>query len=295
MKKGFRKMLAERQQKLGSVLCVGLDPLPEKMPARFNKKNRRVSINVANWMIWVVDQTAEFASMYKPQRAYWEAMIGGEEALRKVIHHIHKNYPDIPVFLDCKRGDIDRTQARYRDAHFEIDEVDGMNFSPYMGEDTMSALVNKEHMGRALVGLCYTSNPKAREVQDVQLQTRDIRGFTYWEFMAATILRWSQELGVTENAGLVMAAAYENPKGSGKIYSKHLKRCREIVGDLLWFLIPGVGTQGGFVQQTIKDAFVGYGSIAINSSSGIIFAENPGTEAKKLHEEMAEIILDMAA
>ncbi len=291
MKKGFRKMLAERQEKIGSCLCVGLDPLPEKMPARFNKKKRIISTNVANWMIWVVDQTAEFTSMYKPQRAYWEAMMGGEEALRKVIHHIHKNYPDIPVFLDCKRGDIDRTQARYRDAHFEIDEVDGMNFSPYMGEDTMSALVDKDNMWHAIVGLCYTSNPKAREMQDPELKS----GEKYWEFVAKTILRWSQELNITENSGLVMAAAYEYPKGSGIVYSKHLKRCREIVGDLLWFLIPGVGTQGGFVKQTIKDAFVGYGSIAINSSSGIIFAENPGTEAKKLHEEMAEIILDMAA
>jgi orotidine 5'-phosphate decarboxylase subfamily 2 len=278
----FRKTLAQRQEKIGSVLCVGLDPLPEKMPERFNKTEQSVAMNVADWMMWVVDQTHQYTSMYKPQRAYWEAMINGEEALRTVVNYIHLNYPDIVVFLDCKRGDIDRTQARYRDAHFGIDLVDGMNFSPYMGKDTMEFLVDKDHMGRALVGLCYTSNPKARETQDVILAD----GERYWEFMAKTILRWSQELGVTENAGLVMAAAYEYPKGSGKVYSTHLKRCREIVGDLLWFLIPGVGTQGGFVQQTIKDGFTGWGSIAINSSSGIIFAQDPGTEAKKLHDEM---------
>jgi len=284
----FRKTLAQRQEKIGSVLCVGLDPLPEKMPERFNKKERSVAMNVANWMMWVVDQTHKYTSMYKPQRAYWEAMVNGEEALRIVVNYIHITYPGIVVFLDCKRGDIDRTQARYRDAHFGIDFVDGMNFSPYMGKDTMEFLVDKDNMGRALVGLCYTSNPKAREVQDVELMS----GECYWEFMAKTILRWSQELGITENAGLVMAAAYEYPKGSGEVYSAHLKRCREIVGDLLWFLIPGVGTQGGFVKQTIKDGFTGWGSIAINSSSGIIFAQDPATEAKKLHDEM---ILAIAA
>lgn len=294
MKKGFRQMLAERQKKLGSVLCTGLDPLMEKLPERF-KTSKRVATNVANWMIWVVDQTAPYTSMYKPQRAHWESIRGGEHALRKVVKHIHKNYPDIPVFLDCKRGDIDRTQKQYRDAHFGIDKVDGMNFSPYMGKDTMEALVNKEHMGRALVGLCYTSNPKARETQDVMLASGD----RYWEFMAKTILRWSEELGVTENAGLVMAAAYElPPKGSGIIYFKHLKRCRELVGNKLWFLIPGIGTQKGFVQQTIKYAFTGWGSIAINSSSGIIFAIDPGAAAKELHEEMIptiKMVLDIAA
>lgn len=273
-------MLAERQAKLGSVLCVGLDPLPKKIP---NKPFAyREDIRIAEWMKWVVDETAPYTSIYKPQRAHWEALLNGENQLRMVVNHIHENYPDIVVFLDCKRGDIDRTQERYRDTHFEIDLVDGMNFSPYMGKDTMEALVNKENLGRALVGLCYTSNPKARETQDVILAN----GERYWEFMAKTILRWSQELRVTENAGLVMAAAYDYPKGSGEVYSTHLRRCREIVEDLLWFLIPGVGTQGGFVQETIKAGFVGWGSIVISSSSGIIFAENPHKEAEKLHEEM---------
>lgn len=284
MKKGFREMLAERQEKLGSFLCVGLDPLEEKMPSRFLNNPR--SIQIAEWMKWVVDETAPFTSMYKPQRAHWESIPNGEAQLRMVIEHIKTRYPDIPVFLDCKRGDIDRTQQRYREAHFTIDGADGMNFSPYMGKDTMEALVDKEHMGRALVGLCYTTNKTAREVQDEPMAS----GLFSWEFYALKILKWAQELGVTENAGLVMAAAYENPKGSGEVYSAHLKRCRELIGDLLWFLIPGVGTQGGFLKETIKAGFVGWGTIAINSSSGIIFAEDPAAEAKKLHDEMVLIM-----
>ena len=143
-----------------------------------------------------------------------------------------------------------------------------MNFSPYMGKDCMEALVDINHPGRALVGLCYTSNPEARKVQDFIGND----GILYWQFMAKTILQWAIDLGVVDNAGLVMAAAYEKPKGSGQIYTDHLVRGRKIVGDKLWFLIPGIGTQGGFIAETVCASFAGFGSIAINSSSGITFA-----------------------
>ncbi len=278
-------MLKERQEKTGSLLCVGLDPLAEKMQVKglsfTEAETARMEIEI------VIGETAPYACMFKPQRAHWEAIPGGEKALRAVINYIKTDYPDIPVFLDCKRGDIGRTQARYREAHFGLDGVDGMNFSPYMGMDCMSALVDKEkYPGRAIVGLCYTSNPAAREVQDIGL----IDGRRYWEFIAETTLGWAKDLGVLENAGLVMAAAYESPKGSENVYSKHLTRCREIVGDDLWFLIPGVGTQGGYVEETVKAAWTGYGSIAINSSSGIIFADDPAEEARKLRDQIQNAI-----
>lgn len=291
--KGFRERLAERQQKVNSLVCVGLDPLPEKLPT--NLKNDSVglhlSADIAEWMIGIVNATAPFASMFKPQRAHWEAFPGGNLALQRVVNHIKQNYPDTPIFLDCKRGDIGRTQERYQKAHFLIDGVDGINFSPYMGKDCMEFLVDKDHLEHALVGLCYTSNPSARQVQDVKLSD----GRLYWEFMAETILKWAEDLGVVENAGLVMAAAYEKPpKGSGIIYSEHLKRCREeIVGDKLWFLIPGVGTQGGYIKETVKDAWAGYGSMVINSSSEINFAssgEDFAEAAAKKAEELRDAI-----
>jgi len=237
--------------------------------------------------------SAEFVSLYKPQKAHYEALydagIDGSWVLRKVVSHLNLHFPDIPVFLDCKRGDIGRTQERYRIAHFSVDGVDGMNFSPYMGKDCMEYLVSKDHPGHAIVGLCYTSNSSAREVQDVKLAD----GRQYWEFMAETILKWAEKLGVIADAGLVMAAAFENPKGSGNIFSYHLSRGREIVGNKLWFLIPGIGTQGGFVEETVRAAFSGPGSIAINSSSGITFAsagedfaEAAAREAKKLRDQI---------
>jgi orotidine-5'-phosphate decarboxylase len=239
----------------------------------------------------IIDATAEYACMFKPQKAHYEAIPEGQKTLQGIVDYVHSKYPDIPVFLDCKRGDIARTQQQYRIAHFEIDGVDGMNFNPYMGKDCMEQLVDKNHPGRAIVGLCYTSNPSARETQDVKLAD----GRYYWEFMAETILRWAQELGVVENAGLVMAAAYESPKGSGNVFSRHLSRCREIVGDKLWFLIPGIGAQKGFVAETIKASYLGSGTIAINSSSAITFAslgddfaEAAGREAKKLRDQINE-------
>lgn len=295
---GFRERLTKRQEKTGSLVCVGLDPIPEKMPSCFkwmyDQPEATISVFV-KWMTDIIDATAPYASMFKPQSAHYEALPSGigRTVLQKIIKHIRYYYPDIPIFLDCKRGDIGRTQERYKIAHFEIDWVDGINFSPYMGKDCMEYLVDKKHPERAIVGLCYTSNPSAREVQDAILAD----GRRYWEFIAKTTLKWAKELNVAENAGLVMAAAFEESKGSGKIYSKHLTRCRDIVGDDLWFLIPGIGAQGGFIAETVRAAHTGYGSITVNSSSDIIFASSginyakaAGHKARELRDAIASAL-----
>jgi len=292
-KRNFREMLAERQQRVKSLVCVGLDPLPERLPDCVAKSSTNpIAEKVMFWMRNIVDATAPFASMFKPQSAHWEAMRGGEQALQSLVIFIHDRHPGIPVFLDCKRGDIDRTQERYRVAHFDLNEVDGVNFSPYMGKSCMAGLVDQKHLGRALVGLCYTSNPSAREVQDVLVEYAGAQ-MPYWQFIARRTLQWACELEVVENAGLVMAAAYESPKGAGNIYSEHLTICRQLVGKRLWFLIPGIGTQGGFIKETVKAAYAGPGSIAINSSSEIIFAgsgEYYATDAAKKAEELRDAI-----
>lgn len=299
MKQGFREKLKLRQQKVGSLVCVGLDPRIEKIPASIEDcsewpfpEARRIFL----WMKEVIKATAEYACMFKLQSAYYEAIPGGRETLQNLVRYIHMGYPDIPVFLDCKRGDIDRTQKQYGIAHFEYDGVDGMNFSPYMGKDCMQFLADKDHPERAIVGLCYTSNPSARQVQDIVLSD----GRRYWEFIAETTLKWAQELGIVENAGLVMASAYEYPKGSGRIYSEHLSICRKIVGNNLWLLIPGVGTQGGFVRETVVAGFSDFGSMAINSSSGITeassgpdFAEKSGQRTMELKDQAYNALVEI--
>ncbi|MDD2646982.1 MAG: hypothetical protein PHV78_03850 [Patescibacteria group bacterium] len=111
-------------------------------------------------------------------------------------------------------------------------------------------------------------------------------GLRFWEFMVQNLLQWSKELGVIENAGVVMGAAHKDPSDESKVYFWHLSRCREIVGNEMWMLIPGIGTQKGFVEETVKAAFAGPGSITINSSSGIIFASDPAAEAEKLRDQI---------
>ncbi len=296
MVKGFREKLAERQ-KNEKWACIGLDPRKEKTPECIedcSKWEYPEARRVFEWMKEIVRATADYACMFKLQSAYYEAIPGGREALRNLVTYIHIAYQDeIPVFLDCKRGDIDRTQRQYSIAHFELDRVDGMNFSPYMGKDCMEFLADKNYPERAIVGLCYTSNSSARQVQDVVLAD----GRRYWEFMAETTLKWAEDLGINENAGLVMAAAYEFPKGSGKVYSRHLWRCREIVGGEMWFLVPGIGTQGGYIEETVRAGYCGVGSLAINSSSGITeassdsdFAEKAGEKAEELNNQIAEAV-----
>ena len=274
MVRNFRQMLAERQERAKTLVCVGLDPLLEKLPEYLRGQKDCLARDVEMWMGKIAFATGEFASMFKPQIAHWEAIPGGVEALKRTIERIHQMLPDIPVFLDCKRGDIARTQQQYRVACLDWLVADGMNFSPYMGKDCMAALVDKNNPGRALVGLCYTSNPDARQVQDLFVPGAALGGKYLWEYFAEWILQWAEELGIVENAGLVMAAAYKPKKDEKEIFSRHLTRCREIIGDKLWFLIPGIGAQGGFIEETVKRAYRGPGSIAINSSSEIDFASS---------------------
>lgn len=269
---GFRARLAKRQKFADSLVICGLDPLASKLPPVITRRYGDYGVGraVYEWMRTIVDAVAPFVCMFKPNVAHWDDIPEGRAYLRELVRYIHTQYPDILVFLDCKVGDIGRTQERYAVSHFGLDNADGINFTPYMGRDCEAALVKDEELslGKGIVGVCYTSNPDARAIQDLLVSVEG-NLVPLWEVIAGNVLQWSKELGVVGNAGLVMAAAYEDPNKKGQIYSYHLVRGREIVGDDLWFLIPGVGAQGGYVEETVQACFRGSGSIAINSSSGI--------------------------
>lgn len=272
-KRSFRVLLTQRQEQVDSLVCIGLDPLIEKAPKHLLGGLTHPDLGPATLFLWmksIVDATALYACMYKPQIAHWEAIKGGVEILRQLIAYIHDKYPHIVVFVDCKRGDIDRTQTQYAHAILGGLKADGMNYCGYMGKDTLKALAKPEYAGRALVGLGRTSNPDAWEIQDKVVEA----SLRFWEFMVGKIFAWSQELGVIDNAGIVMGAAHANPFAPDRVYDSHLRIARELVGNKMWFLIPGIGSQGGFVKATVRACYAGYGSIAINSSSGIIFASD---------------------
>src|SRR3989338_5672948 len=148
----------ERQIEKPGRFCVGLDPDKMKTPKCI--KGPSAGIRAAIHMMRIVDATAEEAAAFKPQRAHWEALQDGETGLRMLIAYIHTVYPYIQVFLDCKRGDIDRTQAMYGHAHLVLDEADGMNFNPYMGRDCLDQLINADPVA-CLITLGRTSNPGA--------------------------------------------------------------------------------------------------------------------------------------
>lgn len=277
----FRQLLTERQKKIGSYLCVGLDPLVEKIPERIKKSSFSTRKAIFDWMKEIVDATAPYASMFKPQHAHWESFEGGAKALQLIVSYIHYRYPDIPIFLDCKRGDIHRTQEQYRIAHFDLEGVDGMNYNPYMGKDTLKALIDQNHLGRALVGLGRTSNAAAWEIQDQHLLNAG-RFSPLWKFMVNRVLHWSNELGVLEDAGIVMGAAYRINNNVLRDFkqSRHLSYVKSTYGETLWLLIPGIGTQGGEVEATVQAVKPLPGNCAINSGSKIIFAGSNGNFAE---------------
>ncbi len=285
----FRQLLTARQEAVDSLVCVGLDPNAEKMPACVRSAEDTAADAAQQWMMDIVDTTAPFACMFKPQLAHWEAIEGGVDTLREIIDYIHDKHPDIPVLVDCKRGDIDRTQARYRQAVFDLLGGDAMNYNGYMGKSTLASLVDPKQPGRGLVGLGRTSNAEAWEIQDAPMAD----GRPLWQFMLERQLAWSSELGVLANAGIVMGAAHKDPADENKPYAQHLMTAREMVWSQMWFLIPGIGAQGGFVEATVKASFTGPGTIAINSSSKITeassgkdYAEAAGRAAKELRDEI---------
>lgn len=273
----LKKLVTARQTEVPGRFCVGLDPDEIKTPKHIKGPN--AGIRAAVHMVGIVDATAECAAAFKPQRAYWEALPDGEAALRMLIAYIHTKYPHIPVLLDCKRGDIDRTQAMYGYAHLVLDDADGMNFNPYMGRDCLVQLIKADRSGVAsLIGLGRTSNPAAWEIQDAVL----VNGQRVWEYVLSCTWEWAKKEGVTDRVGFVMGAAHEaklleqykgtiaeQDPGNEPIYNLHLFGARRIVGDKAILLVPGIGKQGGYTVATILAAWCGPGTLLINQSSGM--------------------------
>ncbi|MFA6386814.1 MAG: orotidine-5'-phosphate decarboxylase [Candidatus Paceibacterota bacterium] len=299
----FREILTARQLETASTLCVGLDPELKKFPLHMQNNGKSDEENVYDWAVAIIDSTEQWASTYKPQSAFYESIEGGKNALGKIVRYLEKRYPYIPVLEDCKRGDIGNTQAQYRIAAFHRDKVGAMNFSPYMGKECMSDLFDPMYPGRGIIGLGYTSNPSGRPMQEVRLAS----GEMYYQFVMRNILEWSYEIGINENGGLVVGAAYDR-WGEGQPYTEHLKNCRKIVGDKLFLLVPGIGAQikgvdqALFVEATVRDGWAGWGSMIINSSreiiyasNGLDFAEAAAFQAEKLHLEIHKAIIKLIA
>jgi len=243
----FFKRLALIQASQDSLLCVGLDPDPDRIPPGFRAEPQSVlAFNRA-----VIDATADLVCCYKPQLAHYAA-IGAEAELEATIEYIHER--KLPVLLDGKRGDIGSTAERYAAELFERYNADAATLNPYLGLDSMEPYL--EHPDRGCFILCRTSNPGGADVQNLRLDTGE-QVYEHIARQAAT--RWNTR----DNIGLVVGATQP----------AEIARIRELTGSMT-LLVPGVGAQGGDIRETMA-AGEG-GGLILSSSRQILYAHEDG-------------------
>ena len=251
---GFIGQLRARWETSNSLVCVGLDPDRARFPDAFVEDDDDALFSFCRD---IVDATAECACAFKPQIAYFTARNGGEAALQRLIAHVNGSFPDIPVILDAKRGDIGSTAEQYAVEAFDRYGADAVTLNPYMGRDSAEPFLQRNDRG--CVFLCHTSNPGARDFQE--LAVADAKGGSepLYQRIARTIAtQWNTD----GNCALVVGATFP----------EELKVIRGIVGDMP-LLIPGIGAQGGDVETTVRNGKTADGmGLMINSSRGILYA-----------------------
>ncbi len=253
----FIDTLRTRWQQANSLLCVGLDPDPSKFPSMVAGRDDAIFAFCRD----IVDATAEHACAFKPQIAHFAAH-AAEDALTRLIAHIHDTHPGIPVILDAKRGDIGSTAAMYAVEAFDRYRADAVTLNPYMGRDSAQPFLDRADKG--CIFLCHTSNAGAQDFQDLEVRTERRDGEPLFQRIARTI---AAEWNTAGNCALVVGATFP----------EELKVIRGIVGDMP-LLIPGIGAQGGDVEATVRNGKDSDGAgLMINSSRGILYA-SPGAD-----------------
>ena len=267
----FMQALRNRWTAANSLVCVGLDPEPAKFPARFASDPDAVF----NFCRDIVDATADYACSFKPQIAHFAAL-GVEDALARLIAHIHARHPGIPVILDSKRGDIGSTARQYATESFDRYRADAVTANPYLGRDSLQPFLDRAERG--VVVLCRTSNPGAADLQDLLVQTANGVARPLYQQVAETVARdWNGN----GNCALVVGATWP----------AQLREVRAIVGDMP-LLVPGVGAQGGDVAAVVTQAKTADGSGLIVSSSRAILYASGGEDFAAAAADAARALRD---
>ena len=255
MPQSFMHKLRDRWQQADTLVCVGLDPDPAKFPETFvADAGFDDGEALFHFCRDIVDATAEYACAFKPQIAYFAAHNDGEAALQRLLAHIAATHPDVPVILDAKRGDIGSTAEQYATEAFDRFGADAVTLNPYMGHDSAAPFLRRDDRG--CIFLCHTSNPGARDFQELQVD-----GAPLYQHVARTI---AEGWNVHGNCALVVGATFP----------EELKLIRRIVGDMP-LLIPGIGAQGGDVAAVVRNGTTADGTgLMINSSRGILYASS---------------------
>ncbi|MGB3774807.1 MAG: orotidine-5'-phosphate decarboxylase [Leeuwenhoekiella sp.] len=255
-----------------SLLCIGLDTDLDKIPKHLQVGEDAIfQFNKA-----IIDATHHLAIAYKPNTAFYEAYgLKGWEALEKTIDYLNECYPEIFTIADAKRGDIGNTSTRYARAFFEDMGFDSVTVAPYMGQDSIEPFLAFED--KFAIMLALTSNPGAFDFQTKKIDRNELY---------KTVLKTSKSWKNSNNLMYVVGATK----------AEYFAEIRNIVPDS-FLLVPGIGAQGGNLQEVCKYGLNKNGGLLINSSRGIIyasaeenFAEAAADAASKLQQEMAEIL-----
>ncbi|HXY96131.1 MAG TPA: orotidine-5'-phosphate decarboxylase [Steroidobacteraceae bacterium] len=245
----FTQALGRAWEKNDSLLCVGLDPEIERFPPHIAASPSPIfQFNKA-----IVDATHDLVCAYKPQFAHYAAY-EAEDQLERTIEYVHRTYPGIPVILDGKRGDVGNTAERYAIEAFERYGADALTVNPYLGGDSLEPFLR--HADKGVVILCRTSNPGARDIQDLEVGAR--RLYHVVAELAAT--RWNGN----GNCALVVGATYP----------RELAEVRRIVGEMP-LLLPGVGAQGADVAQAVENGQTANGTgLMVSASRAILYGSH---------------------
>jgi len=257
---------AERQN--GSLLCVGLDPEPGKFPASIKGDASKIY----DFCAQIVDATADLAISFKPQIAYFAAH-RAENQLEKLMAHMRRIAPHVPVILDAKRGDIGATAEQYALEAFERYGADAVTLSPFMGFDSVQPYL--KHHGKGAFLLCRTSNPGGDDLQNQRLASVEGQPLLYEHIAKLAQGPWN----VNGQLGLVVGATYP----------AEIERVRSLAPTLP-LLIPGVGAQGGDAVATIKAGYrqsngATTGAVIVSSSRAILYASSGDDFAQAARQE----------
>jgi len=253
----FVDMLARAEQRNGSMLCVGLDPDPGKFPADLKGDAGRIY----DFCAAIVDATADLVIAFKPQIAYFAAH-RAEAQLERLVAHIRRVAPLVPVILDAKRGDIGSTAEQYAVEAFERYGADAVTLSPFMGFDSLQPYLRWQ--GKGVFLLCRTSNPGGDDLQNQRLSSVPGEPLLYEHIAALASGRWN----TNGQLGLVVGATYP----------AEIARVRQLAPNLP-LLIPGIGAQGGDAAATVRAGWRAVDGrtaapIVVNSSRAILYASS---------------------
>jgi len=248
----FVSKLRRRWDRQNTLLCVGLDPDPNRFPEAFRTgKDAIFAFNRA-----IIDATSDLVCAFKPQVAHYSAC-GAEDQLVKTIDYIRSEHPEISILLDAKRGDIGSTAEMYAREAFDRYGADAVTVNPYMGFDAIEPFLARSDKG--VVVLCRTSNPGARTFQDLQVEGKPL----YLRVAEEAVLRWNQ------HGNILLVVGATSPT--------ELRKVRKLAGDVP-LLVLGVGHQGASVVQAIENGQDSQGAGVLLSTSRSVLYASSGTD-----------------